>query len=166
MTLSPLNSNKHVDTPQRNDQTAATDPHMRLAEPSIVAIDQGTCRTEPVQRPSPPVAAGASLELGSVLRLADHPDCHPSIIPQDTADQERLTFSWRSIDAGCPTPGHRRASIGTPLEPTPFSLPRCSDLSPRPTIVCGRNHENMKYPLSKCGGSKGIRATVLIRGGG
>ena len=34
-----------------------------LAEPSIVAIDHGTCRTEPVQRPSPPVAAGASLEL-------------------------------------------------------------------------------------------------------
>ena len=63
MTLSPLNSNKHVDTRQRNDQTAATDPHMRLAEPSIVAIDQGTCRTEPFQRPSPPVAAGASLEL-------------------------------------------------------------------------------------------------------
>ena len=63
MTLSPLNSNKHFGTRQRNDRTAAADPHMRLAELSIVAINHGTCRTEPFQRPGPPVVAGASLEL-------------------------------------------------------------------------------------------------------
>ena len=63
MTLSPLNGNKHFATRQRNDQTATADPHMRLAEPSNVATDQGTCRTEPVQRPGPPVVAGVSLEL-------------------------------------------------------------------------------------------------------
>ena len=44
---------------------------------------------------------------------------------------------------------------GNPLEPTQFCLRRCSDLSPRPTIVCGRNQRKCEIPPSKCGVVKG-----------